>query len=60
MSKAHWLALGTLRGIGGVTIRKLIERFGTVEAIFDAADADLLRVPRITGDVIARMRAISL
>ncbi len=60
MSKAHWLALGTLRGIGGVTIRKLIERFGTVEAIFDAADADLLRVPRITGDVIARMHAISL
>ena len=22
MSKVHWLALGTLRGVGGVTIRK--------------------------------------
>ncbi|MCP4542504.1 MAG: DNA-protecting protein DprA [Chloroflexi bacterium] len=60
MSKAHWLALSALRGVGGVTIRKLIEQFGTVEAIFDALDADLLRVPRITTDVIARMRAISL
>ncbi len=60
MSKVHWLALSTLRGIGGVTIRKLIERFGNVEAIFDAPDADLLRVPRITTDIVARLRAISL
>ena len=60
MSKVHWLALSTLRGIGGVTIRKLIERFGNVEAIFEAPDADLLRVPRITTDVVARLRAISL
>jgi len=60
MSKAHWLALSTLRGVGGVTIRKLIEQFGNVEAIFDAPDADLLLVPRITSDVLARLRAISL
>ena len=60
MSKVHWLGLSTLRGVGGVTIRKLIERFGTVEAIFDAPDADLLLVPRITSDVVVRLRAISL
>lgn len=60
MSKIHWLALSTLRGVGGVTLRKLIERFGSVEAIFDASDADLLCVPRITADVVAHLRAISL
>jgi DNA processing protein len=59
MSKVHWLALSTLRGIGGVTLRKLIERFGDVEAIFDAPDADLLCVPRITTDIVARLRAVS-
>lgn len=58
--KVHWLALSTLRGVGGATIRKLLERFGSVEAIFDAPDAELLRVPRITPDVVARLRAISL
>jgi DNA processing protein len=58
--KVHWLALSTLQGVGSVTIRKLIERFGSVEAIFDAPDADLLCVPQITADVVARLRAISL
>jgi DNA processing protein len=58
--KVHWLALSTLRGVGGVTIRKLLERFGSVEAIFDAPDSDLLRVPRITPEIVARLRAISL
>jgi DNA processing protein len=60
MSKVHWLALSTLRGVGDATIRKLIERFGSVEAVFDAPDADLLCVPRITTDVVTRLRAISL
>lgn len=60
MGKAHWLALSTLRGVGGVTIRRLIEQFGSIEAAFDAPDADLLRVPRMTAEIVARLRAISL
>jgi len=60
MSKVHWLALSTLEGVGSGTVRKLIERFGSVEAIFDAPDADLLCVPRITAEVVACLRAISL
>ncbi|MCS6862070.1 MAG: DNA-processing protein DprA, partial [Abditibacteriales bacterium] len=60
MSKAHWLALSTLPNVGSVTVRRLIERFGSVEAIFDAPDEDLLRVPRFTADVVARLRAVSL
>mgnify|MGYP005853952899 CR=1 FL=1 len=60
MSKAHWLALATLPGIGGVTLRALIERFGSVEAAFDAPADELLEVPRVTADVVARLRAISI
>jgi DNA processing protein len=60
MSKEHWLALSAVPGVGGVTARRLVERFGGVEAVWDAPDAELLRVPRITPEIIARLRAISL
>jgi len=60
MTKAHWLALSTVSGIGGVTVRRLVESVGSVEAIFDAPDEQLLAVPRVTPDVIARLRAVSL
>ena len=48
MSKAHWLALTTISGIGGVTARKLIDRFGDVEAIFTASVDELIEIPRVT------------
>ncbi len=60
MSKLHWLALVSLPGIGGATGRKLIERFGSIEAAFAAADAELARVPRLNADLVARLRAVSL
>jgi DNA processing protein len=60
MSKLHWLAISTLPGIGGATAQKLIERFGSVEAVFAAPDEELLRVPRFTAEVVARLRAVSL
>ncbi len=60
MSKIHWLALSTIPNVGGVTIRRLIERFGSVEAVFDAPDEELLSVPRITPEIVARLRTVSL
>src|SRR5690349_9711237 len=60
MSKLHWLALSTIPGIGGATARQLVERFGSAEAAFDAADEELRRVPRVTAEVLARLRAVSL
>lgn len=60
MSKAHWLALSVIPNVGSVTARRLIERFGSVEAVFDAPDEELLRVPRITVDIVKRLRAVSL
>jgi DNA processing protein len=57
MANAHWLALTTVNGIGGVTARKLIERFGDVEAIFEAAPAELIEVPRVTEAMAAQILA---
>ncbi len=60
MSKLHWLALSTIPGIGGVTSRKLVECFGSIEAAWDASASELRRIPRMTEEVVARMRAVSL
>jgi len=60
MSKVHWLALVSVSGIGGVTVRRLIERFGSVEAVFAASAAELKRVPRLTGSIVDRLQAVSL
>ncbi len=60
MSKAHWLALTTLSGVGSVTLRRLLDRFGDLAAVFDAPDRELLSIPRVTPDVVAHLHAISL
>ena len=60
MSKIHWLALSMTPGIGGATARKLVERFGSAEAAFDAPDEELLQVPRITSAIVEGLRAVSL
>jgi len=58
MSKLHWLALRSVSGIGAVTANDLIQRFGDIEAVFDASDRELLATPRITTEVIASLRNI--
>ncbi|MCA9930132.1 MAG: DNA-processing protein DprA [Anaerolineales bacterium] len=60
MSKAHWLGLSTLPGVGGATLSKLIERFGTAEAVYRASDTELLAIPRITEQTIAHLQQIRL
>nr|MBI2905511.1 DNA-protecting protein DprA [Chloroflexota bacterium] len=57
MSNAHWLALTTLSGIGGVTARKLLDRFGDVESIFTASTDDLTTIPRITAAMAGQLLA---
>jgi len=57
MSSAYWLALATLPGIGSVTARKLLERFGDVESIFAAPPAELIEIPRITPDIAEQLLA---
>src|SRR4051794_1739550 len=60
MSKVHWLAFATLPGVGSVTIGRLVEHFGSVEAAFNAPDDELGQIPRMTSETLTRLRAISL
>lgn len=60
MSTAHWLALTTVSGIGGVTARKMIERFGDAEAIFEASSEELIEIPRVTKAMAAQILAAPL
>ena len=60
MSKEHWLALSMIRGIGGVTVQRLLDRFGDVEAVFAADDDELASIPRVTRASIASLRTVSL
>jgi len=60
VSKVHWLALSMVSGIGGVTARRLADRLGGVEAVFGASDEELIGVPRITLEIVARLREVSL
>lgn len=58
MSKAHWLALASLSGLGGATAKKLIEQCGAVESVFDATDEQLLEIPRVTETMLENLRAL--
>lgn len=60
MSKEHWLALTSVPRIGGVTVRKLLERFGSIEAVFAAPVADIAAVPRVSDDQARQLLAASL
>jgi len=60
LSKAYFLALSTLPGIGGVTARKLVATFGSVRLAFTADDEQLLAIPRITSEVVQAMRDVDI
>lgn len=60
MSRVHWLALTHIPGVGGATLRRLLERFGSIEALFAADPAELARVPRLSERAIAALRTVSL
>lgn len=57
MTQAHWFAFFIRTGLGGVTARRLLERFGSIESAFAAPDAALLQIPRITPSLVASLRA---
>src|SRR5512136_3100823 len=57
MSTVHWLALTTISGVGGVTARKMIERFSDVESIFAASLEELIEIPRVTESMAQQILA---
>lgn len=56
MNETYWLALSTIPGIGGKTARRLIERFGSLPAVFDADDDELASIARITPEIVSGLR----
>lgn len=58
MSKLHFFALSTISGIGGVTTQKLIARFGSVEAVFEASPQELVEIPRVTNKTVEQIQAL--
>ena len=60
MSTAHWLALTQVAGVGGVTARRLLEQFGSIEAIFEASVAELVSVPRVSDRIAHAIREAPL
>src|SRR5579862_3421752 len=59
MSKEHWLAFRKVAGIGGVTARHLLSRFGSIEGAWEAPDEELMRVPRMKADMVTALRSLS-
>ena len=50
-----WFALASVDGVGPVRIKRLINRFGTIEAIFDAELSEIARVPLFNPLLAARI-----
>lgn len=60
MSQVHWLALASIPGVGGVTARRLLERFGDVEEVFRAPVEELMAIPRVTDDIAGQISGAPL
>ena len=50
------VALSRVPGVGGTTLRRLIERFGSAQDVIEAAEAELLRLSRITPEIAHGLR----
>ena len=53
----YWLWLWTVKGIGPVTGKHLLTRFGRPQAIYAAAESDLLSIPGIGKATAATLRS---
>ncbi len=51
-----WFVLKSVPGVGNLLFRRLVERFGSPEAVFDAKDTELLAIQGITSRNVAAIR----
>ena len=56
MSHYFWFALRSVPQVGSVLFRRLVERFGTPEAVLHASGEDLLRVRGVNATVVNAIR----
>lgn len=60
MSRLHWVALATAAGVGGRTITRLLQHFGSLEEVLAAPPAALRGVPGVGPQTAAAIAAIDL
>ena len=58
-SLEYWLALTSVEGLGDVRIKRLIARFGSVQAIFEAELSEIARLPTFNPVLASRILTIS-
>ena len=51
-----WFALKRVPGVGNLLFRRLLERLGSPEAVFNADDVELLSIKGVTTRLIAAIR----
>lgn len=56
MDYYHWFALRSVPFVGNVLFRRLLERFGSPEAVFQASDAALAAVKGVSAAVVTSLR----
>lgn len=56
MDHYHWFALRSVPLVGNVLFRRLLERFGSPEAVFQASDAALATVRGVSAAVVTSLR----
>ncbi|QSV45812.1 DNA-processing protein DprA [Geobacter benzoatilyticus] len=56
MDHYHWFALRSVPLVGNVLFRRLLERFGSPEAVFRASDAALAAVKGVSAAVVTSLR----
>ncbi|HLV43814.1 MAG TPA: DNA-processing protein DprA [Aggregatilineales bacterium] len=59
-ARVHWVALAAAAGVGGRTITRLLQHFGSLEQVFTAGDDRLLAIPGVGQRTAAAIRAVSL
>ncbi len=52
----YWLALSFISGLGSTLIRRLIERFGTPEAVFHASKRELLEIEGLGEKLVEKIK----
>ncbi len=60
MSAAHWLALRSETGLGMGAARRLIARFGSLDAAYTAPEADVMALRRVRPEAVLRWRRVDL
>lgn len=55
----YWLALASVEGLGSVRIKRLITRFGSAEAVFEAELPDIAQLPSFNPVLASRILTVS-